>query len=185
MCVVCALVLDPGVRLIVRANRLLKGRLLRIWFLERKKGKSEFSKASSVQKLWRVRGEGHRWMGSAWRGWPLERRSDLRVQGIQDVQLGDDGSRMAVIDPSYQDAGTKWEGMIVLSQGRWRQAYSLCRSGYVPHSRRFLLHPRQALIHWLFGTGRWTATSRARWIRHRYRWPGGREEDEIRRSTMS
>ena len=36
-----------------------------------------------------------------------------RVQGIQDVQLGDDGSRMAVIDPSYQDAGTRWEGKIV------------------------------------------------------------------------
>jgi hypothetical protein len=35
-------------------------------------------------------------------------RGDL-VQGIQDVQLGDHGSRMAVIDPSYQDAGTRWE----------------------------------------------------------------------------
>jgi len=48
-------------------------------------------------------------MGSAWRGWP-PKRSDLRVQGIQDAQLGDDGSRMAVIDPSYQDAGTRWGG---------------------------------------------------------------------------
>ena len=48
-------------------------------------------------------------MGSAWRGWP-PKRSDLRVQGIQDAQLGDDGSRMAVIDPSYQDAGTRWDG---------------------------------------------------------------------------
>lgn len=99
--------LDPGVRSIVRANRLLKGRLLRVWFLERKKGETEFSEASYVQKLWRVRGEGHRWMGSAWRGWPLENRSDLRVQGIQDVQLGDDGSRMAVIDPSYQRCRNK------------------------------------------------------------------------------
>lgn len=52
-------------------------------------------------------------MGSAWRGWPLK-RSDLRVQGIQDVRLRDDGSRMAVIDPSYQDAGTGWEGKIGL-----------------------------------------------------------------------
>jgi hypothetical protein len=39
--------------------------------------------------------------------WLATGRSDLGSQGIQDVQLGGDGSRMAVIDPSYQNAGTR------------------------------------------------------------------------------
>jgi hypothetical protein len=51
------------------------------------------------------------WTSSALRGWPLG-RSDLGVQGIQDVQLGGDGSRMAVIDPSYQNAGTRLKGTL-------------------------------------------------------------------------
>lgn len=50
-------------------------------------------------------------MGSAWREWPLG-RSDLGVQGIQDVRLGGDEARMAVIDPGYQDAGTKSKGSL-------------------------------------------------------------------------
>lgn len=90
-------------------------------------------------------------MGSAWRGWPLK-RSDLRVQGIQDVRLRDDGSRMAVIDPSYQDAGTGREGRIglpgsLLAAGLF--SIIVCRSGYVPHSRRFCCTQGQ---HWCIGT---------------------------------
>ena len=117
-------------------------------------------------------GRVYRWMGSAWRGWPLENRSDLRVQGIQDVQLGDDGSRMAVIDPSYQDAGTRWEGKIVhtglLAAGPILYV-SLATSHTVgdfasPKATHWCIRCIGSLAHrW------WTATSRARWICHEHR----------------
>jgi hypothetical protein len=54
------------------------------------------------------------WTSSAWRGWPLGRHCDQiwGFKGIQDVQLGGDGSKMAVIDPSYHAAGTRLKGSL-------------------------------------------------------------------------
>jgi hypothetical protein len=103
-----------------------------------------------------------------------------RVQGIQDVQLGDVGSRMAVIDPSYQDAGTRWEGRIVhtgsLAAGPIVYVFLA-----MSHTVGDFASPKAT--HWCICSlaHRWrTATSTARWIRHRYRctgWPGRRAKN--------
>lgn len=174
-------------RSIVRANRLPKGKLLRV-FLERKTGKNRVQQGVICSKaLACARGGWLRWMSSAWRGWP-PKRSDLRIQGIQDVRLGDewvkDGGHRSQLPRCRNKRG--WKGRIVpprvASGGR---SISLCRSGYVPHTRRFCCNQGR---HWCTG-------SLAHVGRQQHRGHGGSaigidglvyaQRTEIRRSTMS
>jgi hypothetical protein len=110
-------------------------------------------------------------------------RGDL-VQGIQDVQLGDHGSRMAVIDPSYQDAGTRWEdnrsprdsdGGLILYVGLATRSLAALR----PTLSGVFLRRMQALAH---TDGQ---SHRGRGGSAPVTMPGGRRRAEIRRSTMS